>query len=344
MAPEWCKFAAHSYGLGWFRRRGRESIWTPDASGGVPIRNLLRCTTKQNAVRTREIEIELRDELDVPIDAWDAGDVLGLPDGCALNLATGKVRKARAAEHISKRLAVMPEAGEAAEWLRFLSETLADLSEPEKVIAWLRWWLRYSLGRGCEDESLVFLFGPPGSGKSTLADTWAWIAGDYTATRSGERLAALAGKRVVRVGELPNGGRWAVGPLNSLASGETIETNLMRQNSIEFQSCAKLLISGNHRPDANSGSGLFRRLRLIECRRVPERPDAGLKDRLLLEGGRILQWALDARGKPAVPAQSRTRPKRTGKNPTCWPNGWPIAAKSTRTSFRHRPRFGIVSV
>ena len=40
---------------------------------------------------------------------------------------------------------------------------------------------------------------------------------------------------------------------------------------------------------------------MIECRRVADPRDDGLKARLRVEAGRILQWVLDSRDKPTVP-------------------------------------------
>lgn len=118
-------------------------------------------------------------------------------------------------------------------------------------------------------------------------------------------LAGLVGKRLVRVGELPDGGQWDRGTINALASGETVEANLMRQHSIEFQSVSKRLITSNHKPRANSQSGPFRRLRVVECRHVADSPDEGLKARLRCEAGRIFRWVLDAGERPEVPADIR---------------------------------------
>ena len=172
-------------------------------------------------------------------------------------------------------------------------------------------------GGHSSDESILFLQGPPGSGKSTICDLWTRIAGDYTATRKGTRLAGFAnqhsqwlaglvGKRLVRVGELPDGGQWDTGPINAQASGETAEANLMRQNSIEFQSVSKLLITSNHKPSVNAQSGLFRRLRVVECRHVADPPDDGLEVPVRREASHILQWVLDAPAqRPAVPADIR---------------------------------------
>ena len=308
-AAQWGGDAAHSRGLGWFVRENGESIWTEDP-GGVRIRCRLRCgltgpeSPAKRGTRTRDVELELRDELDVPADRWDwDGSVLGLPDGRVWDVARGVPREARPNEFVSKRLGALPDPGEPEVWLQHLSEVFAAHPQTEDVIAWLRWWFRYSLGTSCEDESIVFLDGPPRSGKSTLAESWLAAAGAYGAVRGGDRLAGdgmqhkqwlagLARARVVLVGELPKGGRWDVGNLNSLASGEILEANKMRQDSSEFRSVSKLLITGNHRPSAAAGSGFWRRLRLLECRSPPDNPDRTRKAKIRDELGRILNCAL----------------------------------------------------
>ena len=318
---EWQKSMAHTIGAGWFLREATDcGLWARDPNG-TAVRNRIRAVTTGNnearardSLRTREIERELADELDVPLNEWDAGDVVGLPDGRVLNLADGAVTMAPDAR-ISMRLAVAPERGEPVIWLRVLAEAFGELFEPEIVIAWFRWWCRYSLGTSCAAEVIVFLFGPPGSGKSTIADTWALIVGDYGATVDGSRLvgdstghsqwlAGLRGARVVRINELPDRGRWDAARLNALASGETIEANRMRENSVEFRSVSKVLVTGNHRPRAASGSGFWRRIRMIECRHAPAEPDSTLKEKLRAEGGRILRWALAAPAEqPPVPSE-----------------------------------------
>ena len=247
---DWKDRVAHTAGVGWFLHED-SGLWARDPNG-ITVRNRIRALTTGNneacaraSLRTREIERELADELDVPLSAWDSGALVGLPDGQILNLADGSVTTAPDAR-VSMRLAVAPEQGEPELWLRTLAEAFGELPEPESVIAWFRWWCRYSLGTSCAAEVIVFLFGPPGSGKSTIADTWAAIVGDYGATVDGSRLvgdstghsqwlAGLHGARVVRINELPDRGRWDAARLNALASGETIEANRMRENSIEFR-------------------------------------------------------------------------------------------------------------
>lgn len=317
-AEVWVENAAHSLGLGWFVRENGESIWTEDP-GGVRIRCRLRDgltgaeSSAKRGTRTRDVELELRDELDVPADRWDAdGGVLGLPDGRLWDVESGVPREARPNEFVSKRLGALPDPGEPGVWLQHLGEVFADHPQPKDVIAWLRWWLRYSLGTSCTDESIVFLDGPPQSGKSTLAESWLAATGEYGAVRGGDRLAGdanahkqwlagLARARVVLVGELPQGGKWDVANLNSLASGEILEANKMRQDSTEFRSVSKLLITGNHRPSAAAGSGFWRRLRLLECRSPPDNPDRTRKAKIRDELGRILNWALTGPENVEVP-------------------------------------------
>ena len=318
-ASQWGEVAAHSLGLGWFVRESGESIWTEDP-GGVRLRCRIRNeltgaeSPAKRGTRTRDVELEIRDELDVPADRWDAAEgVLGLPDGRVWDCGKSTPREARPDEFISKRLGAMPENGEPAVWLQHLGEVFAAHPQAEEVIAWLRWWLRYSLGTSCTDESIVFLDGPPRSGKSTLAESWLAAVGGYGVVRGGDRLAGealqhkqwlagLAGARVVLVGEIPKGGRWDVANINSLASGEVLEANKMRQDSMEFRSVSKLLITGNHRPSAAAGSGFWRRLRLLECRSPPVKPDPTRKAQIRNELGRILHWALTGPEHADVPA------------------------------------------
>ena len=337
LAGEWRATAAHTVGIGWFVRAAVESIWSEDLNG-VCVRNRIRQAITdptgpaKATTKTHEVERELRDELDAAADRWDTdGNVLGLPHGRVWDVAAGRSREAGAGEWVSKRLGATPEPDEPATWLRHLHEVFAASNQREQLIEWLRWWLRYSLGVSCDDESFLFFAGPPGTGKSTIAETWIAAVGDYGTVRSGDRLAGdrpdhkqwlagLHGKRVVLVGELPSGGRWDTANINALVSGEILEANRMRQNSMTFRSVSKPLITGNHRPTAPAGSGLWRRQRLLECRTRPEVPDNQRRARLEHEHGRILSWALSGGlDRPAVPetveaavAQYRVEADRLG--------------------------------
>ena len=147
--------------------------------------------------------------------------MLGLPDGRVWDVARGVPREARPDEFVSKRLGALPEPGEPAVWLQHLGEVFAAHPQTEDVIRWLRWWLRYSLGTSCTDESIVFLDGPAPERQSNAGgklacggrarmERFAEATGSRaTGTQHKQWLAGLARARVVLVGELPQG--WKMG-------------------------------------------------------------------------------------------------------------------------------------
>lgn len=92
-------------------------------------------------VRTAGVTRELAGGLDSPLDGWGAADVLALPNGRALDLATGQVRRAQPSERVYQRLSVAPEGGEPSEWLRVLGETFSQLEIPDETIAYARVWV-----------------------------------------------------------------------------------------------------------------------------------------------------------------------------------------------------------
>ena len=113
-ASQWGGAAAHSLGLGWFVRESGESIWTEDP-GGVRIRCRIRDgltgaeSPAKRGTRTRDVELELRDELNVPADRWDGAEgVLGLPNGRVWDVARCVPREARPDEFVSKRSGPCP--------------------------------------------------------------------------------------------------------------------------------------------------------------------------------------------------------------------------------------------
>ena len=307
---------AYTAGRGWFRRI-EGGLWRRDQQALAlrgRFQELIDRGLARPGTRARLAVETVEPAFAIDSDQWDADPHLaGLPNGRALDLQTGEVVDA-GDTFITRRLSVVPEDGQPTAWLSFLGETFSLTGETDRVIAWLRWWLRHSLSGDCRDESFVYLFGPRGTGKSCLYETWQHVAGEYAATVPGERftsdrgahrqwLANLAGARVVILNELPERGRWQTPDLNALVSGEPITANFMHQGDFTFRSQAHVVVIGNHRPRVSAQSGFWRRLRLLECRHVPSAPDDGLKERLRAEAGRILRWVLDGpEAQPTKPA------------------------------------------
>ncbi len=216
-----------------------------------------------------------------------------------LDTNTGEMGHQREQDYISKNLpdAVAGEMDSvSAKFDNFVFDALGhyDLADRYKIKDYLQEWCGAALTGDCRDEAMLFLYGQRGSGKSTFVETIAACFGSHGATVSGSRvakesnqhaqwLAGLAGKRLVYVHELPDGGRWQSEYINTLIDGGMLEANRMRQDSINFKSVSHVIATGNHRPNAPSSDGIWRRLRIVQFQNVPEQPDTDLKTDLLAD-------------------------------------------------------------
>ena len=94
--------------------------------------------------------------------------------------------------------------------------------------------------------------------------------------------------------ELPEKGTWQTDTLNDLVGGGVISANHMRQNTREYVSMAHVVATGNSRPRAAGGSGLWRRMKLIHLDHKPEKVDKTLKERFLTtEQPGIMAWLIE---------------------------------------------------
>ncbi len=242
-----------------------------------------------------------------PLAAYDMdGDLVGIPGDRVLRLSTGEIRGRQRLDRIMRSLAVEPAEGEPSLWLDTIGGMLEHHGQAEAIIDYLRRWMGVSLTTDCSDESILMLHGQPGSGKSAIMDTWCQIAGSYCETLPGSYLvgsgvatvrhlvARLRLARVIRVGELPESGRWSTSEdVNALASGEAIVADRKHRDAIEFRSVGHFFLSANKVPRAHPSSGIYRRLRILQLRPVAE-PNPHLKRSLRAKDsmGKILSWAL----------------------------------------------------
>ena len=256
-------------------------------------------------------------------------------------------------------------------WLGFLAEALESLEDSEEVVAFLQEWVGVALTGETALEVALWLYGPPGTGKSTVARVLLGLFGGLGSAVAWSRLddrggaghrhwlAALEGRRLTLVDEVPAGARIQTEDLRNLISGQRIECNRMRQDSREFTPQTHLLFASNHRPRIDSEDGMFRRLRILPFTHQPARPDSGLLGRLMLELPGILAWALD--GLDAVAGRRGFRPDpasvvaaaadfRRGSDPLgSWaqdaierdPGGW-LTLDDAHAAFAewHREEFG----
>ena len=242
---------------------------------------------------------------------WDANaDLIGLPEGSYLDTSSGSIGQQAWQDYISRSL---PDtvAGDwhtpSAKWDNFVFDCLEHypLAERYAVKDYLQTWAGAALtGDANAVQQMVFLYGQPGTGKSTFTETLLSMFGAYGASVSGTRvarennqhpqwLAGLQGKRFVTVNEVPARGNWQSEHLNSLIDGGTVEANRMRQDSINFHSTAFVAVTGNHRPTAPTGSGLWRRLRIILFQAKPVEPNPRLGKELRADLPGVFAWVLE---------------------------------------------------
>jgi hypothetical protein len=163
---------------------------------------------------------------------WDSDAfLLGTPGG-TVDLKTGKLRKARPSDYISKITASAPvplhslnPARDCPHWLTFLQEAL---DRDADAIRFLQQWGGYNLTGVTREHALVFVYGPGGSGKSTAINTIADVIGDYSINVStstltaakhdahSEELARLDGPRLAWASETEKGRAWAENRVKSL--------------------------------------------------------------------------------------------------------------------------------
>ena len=254
----------------------------------------------------KEQLLALSESLRIPLNQWDRNpETLGVPSG-VIDLKTGELRSAAADEYITLFTSVDPQEREPLKWLKFLDEATGGDNE---LIEYLRRWCGYLVTGYTREHKILVLYGTGGTGKSTFVETIAEIMGDYRKSipigalagnnnNHREVYARLVGARAIISGEPSSSSQWRADMVKSIAAGDTITANHMRQNSFDFSCVGKLMISANHAPriEGHSDSGLERRLQIVGFHSRPETEDVFLRERLVEEGPAILNWMVEAAG------------------------------------------------
>lgn len=170
----------------------------------------------------------------------------------------------------------------------------------------------YSLTGDTSEEVLFLLFGTTRSGKSTLSEGLASVMGygysgamDATILTNSrqargnvdDKLAGVAGCRLVNCAEPPRGERFTESLIKTITSGDRIRAAFKFVTAFEFAPRWKIWISTNHTPGSEDRA-VHRRLVFIPFRHtVPKnREDPSLKEwiRNPETGGRVLlSWAVE---------------------------------------------------
>jgi putative DNA primase/helicase len=230
-------------------------------------------------------------------DPW----LLGTPGG-TVDLRTGEIFAARQSDLITRQTTVAPAPGEPVRWTRFLREATGD---DEELMLYLQRVAGYCLTGLTGEHALFFIYGPGGNGKSVFLNILNHILGDYATVAAMETftaskfdrhptdLAMLSGARLVSASETEEGRAWAESRIKQLTGGDKISARFMRQDFFQFVPQFKLVIVGNHAPLLqNVDDATRRRFNIIPFTHKPVKPDRELEEKLKIEAGQILSWAI----------------------------------------------------
>jgi putative DNA primase/helicase len=237
------------------------------------------------------------------IGQWDADPwLLNTPAG-VVDLHTGKVRRHKAEDYLTKITAVAPK-GTCPRFRKFLKRVFANDAE---MIKYIQRVLGYGLTGKTSEHALFFCHGTGANGKGVLFNTARGIWGGYhqtaalttfTAAKNEQHpteLAMLRGARLVTCTETEEGARWAETKIKTLTGGDAIQARFMRQDFFEVIPAFKLMISGNHKPALRSvNEAMRRRMNLLPFAvTIPEAErDLNLAEKLEKEWPGILAWAI----------------------------------------------------
>ena len=184
---------------------------------------------------------------------------------------------------------------------QFIERVIPD----EDTRKYLLQFLGYMLSGSVSEQCYVFFFGATGNnGKSTLTELISWILGEYAVTietealmlkkfgKSNEgELAQLRGRRLAVAHEVSDSQRLDEELIKRLTGGDIIRARQLYQDPLNFRPTAKLLMTGNNKPQLRSmDSATWRRIRLIpfEVTVPAEERDAKLYMKLRAEAPKIL--------------------------------------------------------
>jgi phage/plasmid-associated DNA primase len=218
--------------------------------------------------------------------------------GMAVNLRTGKQRRARKEDYFTRRTAFKP--GNPDKAVRFRQFLLEICGEDESKAAWvLRWFCRAAVGQTL-DCYVLNLEGGGGNGKSVIANLFKQIYGGYGVILAqelaikgegncGEMARAMQGLEGARYAMLPACGRGSlrVSAIKRLSSGDPAQARANYQERVEFIPCASIVICSNVPLFLNeTGEAIIRRWKTVRFEWSGQ-PDRLLPKKLALEGEAI---------------------------------------------------------
>ena len=235
------------------------------------------------------------------------------------------------------------------QWLKFLKRI-----QPEQEMQdYLQRVCGYCLTGRVNLRVFFILYGEGANGKSVFANTLHNILGGYAGVSDAKNfarrkvgaephltfLAAMEGKRLVIVNELPDGSYWNGAQIKKLVSTDPFQVNKMRCDPYQIEPTAKLMFLTNHLPSFTRISpAITRRLHLIKFNEVisPDEENPYLEDELKKEYGNILCWMV--KGAMQVYKDGRLiQPKQVLESSTVYGNSKEAIAEAYKKIFTVEP-------
>ena len=232
----------------------------------------------------------------VPREKWDANpDILVLQNG-TLEVSGRKFREHRPKDYATNTLPYEydPEVN------CDVFEAVLQKAVPDAV-PMLQEFAGYCLTPDTSLETALWFKGPRGSGKSTVIEGLVAMLGDkHGVLGLGEiesspfALSRIPGKTLLVSTEQPSSYLRSTHVIDALISGESLIVDRKHRDAEEIQPVAKVLWAMNEAPRiANTTSGIFRRVKIVEFPELQGERNPGVKEAIKREGAGILNWALE---------------------------------------------------
>jgi putative DNA primase/helicase len=247
-----------------------------------------------------------RDLVPLPVHKLDEDKLLlGVLNG-VIDLRTGKFRKARREDYITKRANVAFDANATCpNWLAFQEK----ISGGDQELIRFKQRMFGSTLSGVFLESIFILHGGGANGKTSEASTISDILGDYSCTADSQlmmaphnkggatpEILALKGKRGCFINETAEGDVLNEQRVKYVTSNEPITARGLFQDLVTFQPTHKTILSTNHKPYVRgSDLGIWRRIHYVpyEVTIPTDERDIKFKEKMLVpEAAGILNWLL----------------------------------------------------
>jgi putative DNA primase/helicase len=178
-------------------------------------------------------------------------------------------------------------------WLRFIAEVVPNPVD----LRHLQEWMGYVLMSGNRWQRMLWLHGPSGTGKSTFIKAIKLILGPAATVVSVDKfdeysVAQLANARVAMCTEL-SPALLRTSTIKSLVAGDPVRGRHPYGRPFDLTFTGKLVWGSNELPPLDQGMGMWRRIVPIGMYVNPKWVDHGLEDKLQLEVGGILNWAIE---------------------------------------------------